>query len=186
VSGNWCWISGKRTDLRYALGHGWRFCIVLVTIGIYVYIWAYMRRHFKTLNLAISARSYNHSAAQRREFRRDDAYELRSESQTELHNNKINVEYLFEIKHSGQEPVGSPTASSEADKSPGSRKTHFVISEEGSYPNGTTGTYPCLHLSCLLSNPDQETTWMSHRPCHHQCLQPSHTPNHSHYRPLTQ
>jgi hypothetical protein len=104
-----------------------------------------MRRHFKTLNLAISARSYNHSSAQRREFRRDDAYELRSESQTELHNNKINVEYMFEIKHSEQDHVGtpmSPTASSEAGKSPGPRKTHFVVSEEGPYPNGTTGMYP--------------------------------------------
>jgi hypothetical protein len=143
VSGNWCWISGKRTDLRYALGHGWRFCIVLMTIGIYVYIWMYMRRHFKTLNLAISPLSYNHSSAQRREFHRDDAYELRSESQTELHN-KINVEYQFEIKHSEQEPGGSPTASPEADKGSGPRKTHFLISEGGPSTNGTTGTYSCL------------------------------------------
>lgn len=35
VSGNWCWISKSRTDLRYGLTHGWRFAIIAVTIGIY-------------------------------------------------------------------------------------------------------------------------------------------------------
>lgn len=100
-----------------------------------------MRRHFRNLNLAVSARSYNQSSAQRREFRRDDAYELRSESQTEL-NNKINVQYLFEIKHYGQDQVGSPSASLEADKSPIPRKTHFLISDEGPYPNENSGMYP--------------------------------------------
>jgi hypothetical protein len=44
-------------------------------------------------------RSYNQaSAAKRHEFRRDDALELTSESQTELH--EINVEYRYEVKHS--------------------------------------------------------------------------------------
>jgi hypothetical protein len=116
VSGNWCWISAHRSDLRYVLGHGWRFCIVLITIGIYIRIWIYMRQHFR--NLALSARSYE-SSAHRRDFRRTDAYELRSESQTELQDrdNKINVEYMFDIR-SEQELVGSPTASSQGEKSP--------------------------------------------------------------------
>ncbi|KAI4647831.1 hypothetical protein J4E93_004242 [Alternaria ventricosa] len=99
VSGNWCWISGTRTDLRYALGHGWRFSIIFGTIGIYIYIWIYMRRHFSQLHSMSQGGSYNQaSAAKRREFRRDDAHELRSESQTELH--EINVEYAYEVKHS--------------------------------------------------------------------------------------
>jgi hypothetical protein len=99
VSGNWCWISGKRTDLRYALGHGWRFTIIFGTIGIYIYIWIYMRRHFSQLHSLSQGRSFQQaSAAKRREFRRDDAIELRSESQTELH--EINVEYAYEVKHS--------------------------------------------------------------------------------------
>lgn len=51
VSGNWCWISSDRTDLRYALAHSWRFTIILVTIVSYTYIWWYITRHFKTLRL---------------------------------------------------------------------------------------------------------------------------------------
>ncbi|CAN9337104.1 unnamed protein product [Alternaria alternata] len=102
VSGNWCWISGKRTDLRYALGHGWRFSIILGTIGIYIYIWVYMRRHFIQLHNLSGGRSYgqgsSNKAAKRRTFHRDNAIELRSESQTELH--EINVEYRYEVKHS--------------------------------------------------------------------------------------
>ena len=102
VSGNWCWISGKRTDLRYALGHGWRFSIILGTIGIYIYIWVYMRRHFVQLHNLSGGRSYgqgsSNKAAKRRTFHRDNAIELRSESQTELH--EINVEYRYEVKHS--------------------------------------------------------------------------------------
>ncbi|PQE32822.1 glucose receptor git3 protein [Rutstroemia sp. NJR-2017a WRK4] len=39
VSGNWCWISKNRIDLRYGLTHGWRFLIMLITIVIYSYIW---------------------------------------------------------------------------------------------------------------------------------------------------
>jgi hypothetical protein len=49
VSGNWCWISKDRTDLRYGLTHGWRFVIIAVTIGAYTYVWWYLRRHFKAL-----------------------------------------------------------------------------------------------------------------------------------------
>ncbi|KAH9884055.1 hypothetical protein F4778DRAFT_573550 [Xylariomycetidae sp. FL2044] len=49
VSGNWCWISQGRTDLRYGLAHGWRFAIMLITLAIYSYIWWYISRHFKSL-----------------------------------------------------------------------------------------------------------------------------------------
>lgn len=49
VSGNWCWISKTRPDLRYGLAHGWRFAIILVTICIYVYIYQYLSRHFRSL-----------------------------------------------------------------------------------------------------------------------------------------
>jgi hypothetical protein len=128
--------------LRYALGHGWRFSIVISTIVIYVYIWIYMRRHFRSLNLALPARSNPESSAQRRDFRRDEAYELRSESQTGLRDNKINVEYVFEIKHSEQE-ASSPTADSEAEKVSSTRKTSFLVSEEGMYPSA------CLNIVIL-------------------------------------
>ncbi|QSZ35484.1 hypothetical protein DSL72_008354 [Monilinia vaccinii-corymbosi] len=44
VSGNWCWISKDRNDLRYGLTHGWRFAIMLTTIIVYTYIWRHLSR----------------------------------------------------------------------------------------------------------------------------------------------
>ncbi|EMD60791.1 hypothetical protein GGP41_009753 [Bipolaris sorokiniana] len=105
VSGNWCWISAKRTDLRYGLTHAWRFTIIFITIGIYVYIWIYMKRHFSTLRAHSMGKSYDPgSSVRRREFRRDDAFQLKSESEVELH--KINVEYRYEVKHAQSGSVG--------------------------------------------------------------------------------
>ncbi|KAL2273082.1 hypothetical protein FJTKL_05602 [Diaporthe vaccinii] len=49
VSGNWCWITAKRTDLRYALTHGWRIAIIFLTVVMYAYIWWYVHCHFKAL-----------------------------------------------------------------------------------------------------------------------------------------
>jgi hypothetical protein len=109
------------------------------------------------MNLGLSIRWNPGSSAHRGDFRRDDAYELGSESQTELHHNKINVEYVYEIKHSCEE-VGSPTADSESGSKNGSRKTHFLVSEEG--------TYPCVlgliadRQHCQLPNLYQKTTRM--------------------------
>ncbi|KAG7118231.1 hypothetical protein HYQ44_005374 [Verticillium longisporum] len=49
VGGNWCWISAARPDLRYALTHGWRVAVIFSTMAIYVYIWVFLRRHFRFL-----------------------------------------------------------------------------------------------------------------------------------------
>lgn len=49
VSGNWCWITAKRTDLRYALTHGWRIAIIFLTVVMYAYIWWYVHCHFRAL-----------------------------------------------------------------------------------------------------------------------------------------
>ncbi|KAH6695772.1 hypothetical protein F5X68DRAFT_198904 [Plectosphaerella plurivora] len=49
VGGNWCWIDGARNDLRYGLTHGWRFLVIFSTIVIYLYIWVYLRNHFKSI-----------------------------------------------------------------------------------------------------------------------------------------
>lgn len=49
VSGNWCWIMSTRTDLRYALTHGWRIAIIFCTVAIYVFVWWFMHRHFRSL-----------------------------------------------------------------------------------------------------------------------------------------
>lgn len=45
VGGNWCWISADRPDLRYSMTHGWRFAVIFGTVAMYIYIWAYLRRH---------------------------------------------------------------------------------------------------------------------------------------------
>lgn len=49
VSGNWCWITAKRPDLRYSLTHGWRIGIIFLTVLLYAYIWWFVHRHFKAL-----------------------------------------------------------------------------------------------------------------------------------------
>ncbi|POS74316.1 hypothetical protein DHEL01_v207291 [Diaporthe helianthi] len=49
VSGNWCWITPKRADLRYSLTHGWRIGIIFLTVVLYAYIWWFVHCHFKAL-----------------------------------------------------------------------------------------------------------------------------------------
>jgi hypothetical protein len=55
VSGNWCWISSNRSELRYVLTHGWRIGIIFFTAGIYIYIWWYMNRHFRSMVSTITS-----------------------------------------------------------------------------------------------------------------------------------
>lgn len=49
VSGNWCWISADKPVLRYALNHGWRFAIILLTICLYIYLYSYFRSELKEI-----------------------------------------------------------------------------------------------------------------------------------------
>ncbi|KAG9239363.1 G protein-coupled glucose receptor regulating Gpa2-domain-containing protein [Amylocarpus encephaloides] len=49
VSGNWCWISKNPPVLRYALNHGWRFLIILITVCLYIYLYFYFRAHFSEI-----------------------------------------------------------------------------------------------------------------------------------------
>jgi hypothetical protein len=60
MGGNWCWISATRPDLRYSMGHGWRFMVIFLTIAIYVYIWAYLRRH---LTASSKGRRHHHESS---------------------------------------------------------------------------------------------------------------------------
>lgn len=80
-------MTAARTDLRYALGHGWRFTIILSTIAIYIFIACYMKRHFSQLNgRRYGTGSYGTSALNRRNgTTRSKAAPLElTESQTEL------------------------------------------------------------------------------------------------------
>ncbi|KAK8197544.1 G protein-coupled glucose receptor regulating Gpa2-domain-containing protein [Phyllosticta capitalensis] len=60
VSGNWCWISGEKPYLRYALGHAWRFGIIIITVVIYAYVFFYMRKRFRYIEETISTGSYDY------------------------------------------------------------------------------------------------------------------------------
>ncbi|KKY21044.1 putative glucose receptor git3 [Diplodia seriata] len=60
VSGNWCWISSEKIGLRYALGHGWRFAIILITIAIYVYVFTYMKKRLSYLQETSRTYSYDY------------------------------------------------------------------------------------------------------------------------------
>ncbi|KAF5626162.1 cyclic amp receptor 2 [Fusarium sp. NRRL 52700] len=44
VGGNWCWISSNRADLRYTMAHGWRMCVILGTVAIYLFPGRSLRR----------------------------------------------------------------------------------------------------------------------------------------------
>ncbi|RDW82358.1 hypothetical protein BP6252_03470 [Coleophoma cylindrospora] len=48
VSGNWCWLDSTKPYLRYALGHGWRITIMIMTVSLYAYLFIYMHKHFST------------------------------------------------------------------------------------------------------------------------------------------
>lgn len=49
VSGNWCWLSSQHQELRYTLAHGWRIAIITTIIGLYIYLFVYIHRHFSSL-----------------------------------------------------------------------------------------------------------------------------------------
>ncbi|KAB8279049.1 hypothetical protein BDV30DRAFT_202164 [Aspergillus minisclerotigenes] len=51
VSGNWCWIESQYLGLRYALGHGWRIAIVLITAVTYIVVFIVVKRRYEHLSL---------------------------------------------------------------------------------------------------------------------------------------
>lgn len=69
VTGNWCWISRDPLYLRYVLGHGWRFAIFVIVVGLYLAIFLNVRRRLSqrnmtpTLNRAYSFSMYADSAS---------------------------------------------------------------------------------------------------------------------------
>ncbi|KAF5482802.1 hypothetical protein CGCS363_v015156 [Colletotrichum siamense] len=47
VSGNWCWITRDRPDLRFALAHVWRLWIMFTTVCVYAFVWRYLSQHLR-------------------------------------------------------------------------------------------------------------------------------------------
>ncbi|KAI3395069.1 hypothetical protein diail_1826 [Diaporthe ilicicola] len=73
VSGNWCWIVSSQTGLRYALTHGWRIAIIFFTAGIYIFVWWYMNRHFRSM---VSSTITDLSGATERSRRRRKGFNM--------------------------------------------------------------------------------------------------------------
>ncbi|CAA9965779.1 glucose receptor git3 [Pyrenophora teres f. maculata] len=136
VSGNWCWISGTEPELRYALGHAWRFSIMIATIGIYIYIWVYMGKHYKTLQLVSAGESYtHHTSVHHRQSGQNDHLESRSKSPIELR--QIHVEHQVAVNHSEGGPAQPPATDLEAGDCQKCSTTVSVTSETDPYSKDT-------------------------------------------------
>lgn len=84
VSGNWCWIISSQTGLRYALTHGWRIAIIFFTAGIYIFVWWYMNRHFRSMvstTLTDLSGATERSRRRRRGFNRMGDVQVREEEE---------------------------------------------------------------------------------------------------------
>ncbi|KAK5112251.1 hypothetical protein LTR62_004412 [Meristemomyces frigidus] len=49
ATGNWCWITSEHFGDRYALTHGWRIGIFVITIIIYTWVYIHLRRIYGRL-----------------------------------------------------------------------------------------------------------------------------------------
>ncbi|KAF2790179.1 hypothetical protein K505DRAFT_218067, partial [Melanomma pulvis-pyrius CBS 109.77] len=97
VSGNWCWIKSDRADLRYALTHGWRMGIIITTIGLYAYLFFYVRQRFSGDTGPFEL----------------PAISLRVEARQERYKCQANSQALGEL--TGEFPVDSPVNELEGD-----------------------------------------------------------------------
>lgn len=111
VSGNWCWLSKKRTDLRYGVAHAWRFAIIFITVGIYTYIWWHVSRHFRFMrnvtygSASRSSRLQSIRSKLNGTSRGDKIPE--DENSTEL---RVGVDRQFRVKSSDEESQISQSA----------------------------------------------------------------------------
>jgi len=55
ATGNWCWIKQKPVYLRYVLTHGWRYLFIITEICLYVYLYIWIRRHYKKMRASLHA-----------------------------------------------------------------------------------------------------------------------------------
>ncbi|KAG9221360.1 hypothetical protein CCMSSC00406_0009937 [Pleurotus cornucopiae] len=101
VSGNWCWLVEKPSFLRYVLTHGWRYLFMLIEICLSLYLYIFLRRHFRALRVpiissvpadsiqspAFSPMSFTNSNAER-EQKRDlsETYDTPMDSTLSSHN----------------------------------------------------------------------------------------------------
>ncbi|KAF2681979.1 hypothetical protein K458DRAFT_371274 [Lentithecium fluviatile CBS 122367] len=84
VSGNWCWIEADRADLRYALTHGWRMCIIITTIGLYAYLFFYFRQVFTLEKHTTSVSMKENAETRKARFRDPESCPVNPETLGEL------------------------------------------------------------------------------------------------------
>lgn len=111
VSGNWCWITAKRTDLRYALTHGWRIAIIFLTVVLYAYIWWYVHCHFKALFGSVRGRSGSYNPLTGAVTSEKDNLKNRRTEQVAL---KGRGQSLSIVTDSNDAPSGDPVWKDEA------------------------------------------------------------------------
>jgi hypothetical protein len=129
VSGNWCWIVSSQTGLRYALTHGWRIAIIFFTAGIYIFVWWYMNRHFRSMvssTVSDLSGATERSRRKRKGFKRmndgDDAGE-RGQQDTELSTvSKSRISRVCEDQWEMSAPEAAYVRTQEEELTPGGRK----------------------------------------------------------------
>lgn len=106
VIGNWCWITGSRLGLRYALGHGWRIAIILSTVAIYFRLWLYLRQHHKNMNFLTPDRNRLMSTGNSSQVERKRSFFSFSSSSSRSSPSHTNHSASFPVIHPGNEVMG--------------------------------------------------------------------------------
>lgn len=143
VSGNWCWITAKRTDLRYALTHGWRVAIIFVTVLLYAYIWWYVRCHFKALFGAENGRSGSYNPLTGQVTSEKDRLKSRNTEQLAL---KGRGRHLTSAINSSDAPsrARTPSSTEPTQQNEDSRRESSVSTEPLIQSKQQQPSSPCL------------------------------------------
>ncbi|KAF9003677.1 G protein-coupled glucose receptor regulating Gpa2-domain-containing protein [Cyathus striatus] len=55
ATGSWCWIVENPGYIRYALNHGWRFSFIFIEVVLYIYLYAFLTKHYRYLSKAVDS-----------------------------------------------------------------------------------------------------------------------------------
>lgn len=93
------------------------------------------------------------SSVRRRELRRNDAFQLKSESEVELH--KINVEYRIEVRHAQSGSVGKAQLAASSVEAGKGDSIQSHTTPAGPYPNSSPcmSAFPIFKLLFLFRRP---------------------------------
>ncbi|TFK33368.1 G protein-coupled glucose receptor regulating Gpa2-domain-containing protein [Crucibulum laeve] len=60
ASGSWCWLVENPKYVRYVLTHGWRLIFIALEVGLYSYLYIYLRNHYRNFAKLIGSRRVSH------------------------------------------------------------------------------------------------------------------------------